>query len=472
MSEKILLIDNTLLKTDGSEQEFESTFNEDFFRFSNKVAGVYDSETFSSNEIFQNLIQRYLALEFFVERISPGSIKVNNNTELSLYAKDIATAKEIPFEGAVVFPKLHVWIAYQCNIIVSALYLSYLMFKIPWTKECVDKQTDFAVVRTKAARSKLGKFDFVYEDENPYTKSSIYRLFSIRKRLKWVLKAWIRSYSVIKKRRQYIKNAVGSESSFWLYHFYKKRLVHTLLYEQLMEEFMGQQSGKTFFTANNLDRFSVIEEKIAKNYGLNTICIPHGIAYGFRFPKGFSCDTFYTYSDYSASFFNKLYDTHKFVYNEDIAEKMLKSSKSSMYPGGKVVYFSEPREPEVNMQIIEALLPLFKEKGLRLNIKFHPGDIRKYYSGYDMDIIEDLDEALSNNICFARKSTTLLEAAYSGSSAAAILLNEKDKNIFHSFPSLQSEKIKVTKSIDELSEWIFDLVKEKLLQKQNNMAVK
>lgn len=454
MSKEHLLIDNTVLKKDGSKQEFESTFNEDFFRFSNEVASSYDSETFSSNEVFQNLTQRYLALQFFVEKLSPISIRVKNTIELSLYAKDIATAKKIPFEGAVFFSKLRLWVSYQCNIVVSALYLSYLMIRIPWTKESVDKQTDFAVVRTKAARSKLGKFDFVFEDENPYSKSSIYRLFSIRKRLKWVLIAWLRSYSIIRQRRCYIKSAVGKESSYWLYHFYKKRLVHALLYEQLMRVFLKQQSGKTFYTANNLDRFSVIEERIAKECGLNTVCIPHGIAYGFRFPKGFSCDTFYTYSAYSASYFNKLYDTNKFVYDESIAEKMLRSKKSTMFQGGKVVFFSEPREPEVNKQIIEALLPLLKEKGLRLNIKFHPGDIRKDYSGYDMDIIEDLDEALSNNICFARKSTTLLEAAYSGSTAAAILLNEKDKNIFYSFPSLQSERLTVTTSVAELYDWI------------------
>lgn len=458
MGKSVLIIDHTLLKTNNSKQLFESTFNEEFFCFSNKVARSYDSETFSSNEIFQNLIQRFLALEFFVDKSAPCTIKVKDNIELALYAKDISTERQIPFEGSTLFSKIRLWVNYQTDILASAFFLSYLMIRIPWTKESVDKSCDFAVVRTKAARSKLGKFDFVIEDENPYAKSSIYRLFSIKKRLKWVLLAWLKSYSVIKQRKQYIKKAVGTESSFWLYHFYKKRLVHTLLYEQLMEEFLRQQTGKTFYTANNLDRYSVIEEIIAKKYGLNTICIPHGIAYGFRFPKGFSCDTFYTYCKYSASYFNKLYDTNKFVYDEGIAGKMLKSRKSTMYQGGKVVYFSEPREPEVNKQIIEDLLPILKEKGLRLNIKFHPGDIRKEYSGYDIDVIEDLDEAISNNICFARKSTTLLEAAFSGSSAAAILLNEKDKNIFYSFPSLQAEKIKVTNSVDELAEWIFGLV--------------
>ena len=95
-----------------------------------------------------------------------------------------------------------------------------------------------------------------------------------------------------------------------------------------------------------------------------------------------------------------------------------------------------------------------KKEGLRLCLKLHPKDNLKNYSSFDVDLIDSIEEALINNICFARKSTTLIECIYNNSKAAAILTNSKDICLFHTFPSLQNKEIHVTTNVNELFKWI------------------
>ena len=96
----------------------------------------------------------------------------------------------------------------------------------------------------------------------------------------------------------------------------------------MIKRFFSYYAGGEYYTANNLDRFSVLEERVAKENSIKTYNIPHGIEYGFKFPKGFSCDVFYAYTEYSSQYLNALYHTDKFVFNQSVIEKMLKSGSS------------------------------------------------------------------------------------------------------------------------------------------------
>jgi hypothetical protein len=89
-------------------------------------------------------------------------------------------------------------------------------------------------------------------------------------------------------------------------------------------------------------------------------------------------------------------------------------------------------------------------------LKLHPKEKQEEYQKYNLEIIEDFNEAIIGNICFSRKSTILLEALYNDSISSAILINQKDKTIFSNFPSLQIKDINQAYNFKELANWIIE----------------
>jgi hypothetical protein len=311
------------------------------------------------------------------------------------------------------------------------------------------------VVRSPASLAKISALRLSHiEEEDPKRTNTLYRIAARRKRMVWVVTSMFESFNALLSEKRFIRSKIGSKSSALVSDFYGTRLVHTFLYDKLIGYYFSKQDPGQFYTGNNLDRFSVIEEKQAHAFGHQVICIPHGLEYGFRFPKGFSGDVFYTTSLKAAKYFNTLYQESKFVFEKDIVTKIFRLKKEKLNHEVKVVFFTEPREPWVNLEILDNLIPILKEKGINLSLKLHPKDSEERYSKYKLNHLNNMEDALIRNVCFSRKSTTLLEAIYNDSKAAAIIINAKDDAIFGSFPSLQTEEIKKMVNIPELSNWI------------------
>ena len=329
------------------------------------------------------------------------------------------------------------------------------MIRIP-TKKGFQKHPEnkFILTRTKASEKKFHNFDYPKETEDFKNIDSIYSKYSLRKRLFWVIKSFLDSLSHLKIIEKNIRKNIGRNCVESAFSYYGNRLVHTLLYEKIINSYFNQYKNHTFYTGNNLDRFSVVEEKIAKKYNLKIVCVPHGLEYGFKFPKGFSGDIFFSTTKKAATYLNQMYSTDKFIFDRIIAEKMFKVKSFNKTCDRKIIFFTEPREISVNVNILNELIPLLDKVGLRLSLKLHPKDKLKNYSSFDVDLIDSIEEALINNICFARKSTTLIECIYNNSKAAAILTNSKDICLFHAFPSLQNKEIHVATNVSELFIWI------------------
>ncbi len=251
---------------------------------------------------------------------------------------------------------------------------------------------------------------------------------------------------------------IGVNSAIDAHLYYSKRVVHTLMYSYMLDDYFCANEGSTFYTGNNLDRFAILEEQIAKKYNIKTVCIPHGVEYGFKLPHCFTCDVFYTTSVQAAKHLNALYNEVKFTYNEKIASQMfvVPYKRNNQMKRRSIVFFTEPREVYVNIKIIDELLPRLQNEKMQLSIKLHPKDLKSDYEKYKGRVIfiENFNDAVSKNICFARKSTTLIEAVYNESVAGAILINQKDTAVFKTLPSLQDEKIKEFYSTLDLFEWI------------------
>ncbi len=430
---------------------FENLFSPDFYPYSDKEALRFHNPYFGVNELFAHLAQPYLALDFFVSNNKADSFDIRNaKGEYLLYAIDIAKKKGIPVKGASFGTKFFISLKAFFIRLSSFIYLEYLMMKLPYSGEPFTFHSDFSVLRTKSAIQKFKPFaDLHKEIETPERKDSIYRLFSKWKRFKWVWNSYFESFAKLREFKAFYKPLTGKYSVSQIDVFYQKRLVHALLYERLMREYMSHFKGCTFYTGNNLDRFSVIEETIAKEYGIKTVCYPHGLEYGYKFPKGFSCDVFYANSAFAAKELNKLYETEKFVYDEEITKKMFELKNIPEHPK-HVVFFTEQQEYHVNKAILTELQPMLAKDGIEVLVKLHPGDTKEHYTDCDFKFISDYGESLTGNICVSRKSTVLLEAVYNNSIAIAIITTKKDKSVFDTFPSLQSEKIIRTYNVPDL----------------------
>lgn len=453
-----LIVDNNKIILDDDVVKLEDLFSDEFYELSNRVVTEYNTQSYLVNELFLYIIQPYLAVEHFVETNRPKRVFLSApEYNLNCYLSDICNRVGIPLKrkrGKFFVLKYSSFVG-KVKILLTYLHINCLLLKIPYEKKDLH-WSEFAVTRDKASYSKMRNFDFHKEKEDLWSNESIYRYFKKNLRVKWLWKSLRSSFAEMKKLYKFLCDKTGKETASLLYKRYSTRIVHTFLYANLFDELFKINSGSTYYTGLNLERFSVVEDYMAEKHNLRTICIPHGLEYGYKFPRGFSTQLFYTTSANAAKHLNKLYGTQKFVFDVAVAEKMFRGKSKIQNTEKCVVYFSEPREPFVNTDILRKLLPKCDKAGILLYIKHHPGDNPSDYKEFDGHLKEmnNLDEALTNNICFARKSTTLIEALYNGSNVAAIITNNKDKSIFNTFPSLQDDNINVFYDIDSLFDWI------------------
>ncbi len=236
---------------------------------------------------------------------------------------------------------------------------------------------------------------------------------------------------------------LGRWSALSVFCDYWKRIPHKALYEACFGEILGHTPENVdFFSGEKEDRFALLQTRCCTQRGSRLTCLPHGLEYGFRFPGGLCGDVFYCFSENAKSVLESIYSSHKFSYSDDVLNKMLgiKKSGEQEKTTERICFFTEPRDQHVNFEIIDELIRM----GVRFSIKLHPLEDQVLYEKRfpDIDIVQDLDGALSSSVCLSRKSTVLIESSQRGKLAIAILRNNKDKFYAeHLFPSLSSEKI-------------------------------
>ena len=437
--------------------KIDDLYDEDFYKYSDSKAVEFYNETYGVNEVFNNRIQAYLALKKWLTDNRPFSLDVKAaNIDLMCYAIDLGQELGIEVKGYGTIRQIKSQLYNYAIVLASAVKIFYLQTRIRHTSHIVVSDK-FAVVRHKGAIKKFRKFaEISQERESLYENDSIYRLYPLTTRLKWIVKAYINSFKTYRIMIDFYCPILGSHFKYPLMRFYKKRIVYAELYELLMDDYLSHFKGCNFYTGNNLDRYSVIEDQLCEKYSIKSYNIPHGIEYGFRFPKGFSSDIFYVHSQYTADYLNKLYSTDKYIYDEAIIRRMFEYGYNKPHDQ-MVIFFTEPRGVNVNLEIINGLLPRLKNEGIPLYLKLHPGDNKHNYDGLDVVFITDYDLSLTGNICISRKSTILIEAIYNHSIPIAIITNPKDNSTFNMFPSLNAKEIVKTYSVEEL----FDVINAK-----------
>ena len=446
----------------------EDLFSREFLKYSDEQADNYYIDHYCVNEMFVYQVQKYLTLKFFIEQNDTiEEIEFDKpSLDLKFYAINIAKEKGLKVNGGGFWQEKKNKAQSLFLNFASFAFLFLKMIRIPKSNDEITVSDKFTVLRKRSKQSiqRFKKFDGIQKEiEDVYSKDSVYRLFPRSSRIGWVLRGYSQSIKDFRTISKFYGPKVGNGTVSLMYQWYAKRAVHTALFSELLAHYMPFFKGKTYYTGSNLDRYSVVEEIIAAKNDIKTVCIPHGLEYGYKFPKGFSCEFCYTTGEETAKHLNRLYQTDKFKWDEEVAIKMFKLDGSKPHPQ-MVVFFTEPREVHVHYKIIEELAPMLKNIGVKLYLKLHPADNPHDYDGLHLDIITDYNLSLTNNICIARKSTTLLEAIYNGSKAIAIITNALDQNFFDTFPSLKTDIIIKTYSVIEL----FEVIKSNMSSENND----
>lgn len=450
---KATIIGNNIIYKNSS-CSVDDLYDSAYYLLSNEEAPKYINNTYGVNEVFNNLIQPYIALKKWINENKPDRVIVGKAyLRYRFFAKDICNNSSCFVEGLTRWTRLKVYFIYQASLILSALYFIYLQMKIRKNGDILISDK-FAVLRHKGAIKKFKRFGEISQEiESLYDKNSIYRFFSLLKRVGWCVKAYFKSFETMREMKTFYAPSLGGNFKYPLMDFYRQRIVYAEFYKLMLDDYFAHFVGKEFYTGNNLDRYSVIEDQVARKYDIKTYNIPHGIEYGFRFPTGFSSDVFYTHSQYTADFLNNMYGTSKYVFEADVIKRMFDYHYDKQHEK-MIIFFTEPREVNVNIEIVNGLLPKLSNIGKKLYLKLHPGDNKANYEGMDVEYITDYEMSLTGNICISRKSTILLEAIYNKSLPIAIITNVKDQTMFDLFPSLNAKEIVKTYSVDELFEII------------------
>ncbi|SNC66973.1 hypothetical protein SAMN04487881_1786 [Marinobacter sp. es.048] len=245
---------------------------------------------------------------------------------------------------------------------------------------------------------------------------------------------------------------LGSWVALSVFWDYWKRIPQKVLYEACFEEVLQLSSKKSeLFSGEKEDRFAMLQTRCCYRSGHRLNCLPHGLEYGFRFPGGLCGSAFYCFSRRAKEFLESIYSSNKFLYSEDVVNRMLGIGmdyrRSTI---DRVCFFTEPRDQGVNFEIINQLVA----ENIKFSVKLHPLENQEIYKDRypNIDMISDLEDALSSSFCLSRKSTVLIEASQRGSQAIAILINQKDRfYVEHLFPSLSSEKIAKAYNFNDLT---------------------
>lgn len=439
------------------ELNINDLYSNEINQFLNIAAAEQDcSRSKYINELFIYFYRPYYAIKNRIDHC--GQYTVDDNLAIKYRLMLDAINKEMGFKSLNEKPTTCLWFSIGC--LVSSIFklivaitglVTFAMINAIVSKKTVIKDS-VILERTPAAHAKLKwhrdnsnsavLYDKIEFNNEFYSAIRFTHAFCLLPVL------ILNTYRDLKFIIMYSNKYFGIRMIPYIVDYYSKRVPHCVFYEFTLAILLSSSKVKKVFSGNNLDRFALIEEDLARKYSVTLINIPHGIEYGFKLPHCFTGDIFYSYSQEGANYFNNLYQTNKFLFSESVTYNMLARNfeKTEKF----YVLFTEPFEIGINRAIAEAVKRLSVKTNIRFYIKIHPKDKKSNYEDLDVDFIDDFDSAITNNICIARKSTVLLEAIYNNSKAIAVLLNESDRFGFDQFPSLQDKRIVRIYKLDQL----------------------
>jgi hypothetical protein len=318
-------------------------------------------------------------------------------------------------------------------------------------------KSNFALIHSKAAYGNIRKLNldlvYFYDDINLGKISNkrtipFYQLISSIEYIGLFIQSFLLTHYVLKRLLATSEIMLGGVGTIKAMDFFSKRVGHFVLIKKAYENIFNEHRESQFYSGERESRYSVLAMELSKNSGNTAIAIPHGMAYSYKYPLGLFGHKYYCTSLEESKYLNDAYNDKKFVFDMHITSTLYKRGGFGD-DGLKIVFFTEPRRPSVNLVIIENITRLLNQT---LFLKLHPLEDADYYKGVTgIKFIDSLDEAICSNICISRKSTVLVEALFNDSRSIAILVDEQDAYEFDNiFPALSDPRISKSYSFEDL----------------------
>lgn len=429
--------------------------------------------SFFENEIFSHYYLKYLArIDYLFLKYSVNKVSFVGENILFLYIKSFCSLKKIRTSKSLsetlsnISILIHLF-KYICIAIAGACYFCfYLIFKRKEdTKNVLKTDKEFALIHSKAAFDKIhnvlkDNITYYYDSTNQVLPNgkNLYSFYSVLSRediLKNFFTLPFETLSLFWKTLNSSSQLIGYKGAILSMGFFAKRISHFALIRKCYLNIFKNSKSNHFYSGEKQSRYGLLAMDIREEKKINAICIPHGMAFSYKYPLGMFGDKYYCTTEVEAEFLKNQYNSDRFVFDKSVTNKMY--FVNSQNKDQSIIFFTEPRRIKVNLEIINVLhdlLPLVK-------IKLHPLDNKSNYLQFDnIEYIDGFAESISNNICIARKSTILLEALYNNSLPISVLFDSADRFDFeNAFPSLNTEGIRKVYTIEQLNKLLLESLK-------------
>jgi hypothetical protein len=262
----------------------------------------------------------------------------------------------------------------------------------------------------------------------------------------YVLFNSIKEYILLYKE---LRNIFGNNSLYSPLSFSAERISHYFLNKFAIEKIFKKGNYKVVYSGEKESRWGLIIDDNCKRNGVRSICIPHGLHYGLKFPHSIFGDEVQCFSENEKNSLINSYSSKIVKYNRELPEKLFSYNYPKNNDEKRIVFFTEGRDFQKDETIINYLLKNFKS----IYIKLHPNDnISRYnFQSKNYTILTDFVQSISNNICIARNSTVLFEALYNNSKSFSVLINPKDHYYSeYMYPTLSDDRITKVFSLEAL----------------------
>uniref|UniRef100_UPI004049E768 hypothetical protein n=1 Tax=Flavobacterium sp. TaxID=239 RepID=UPI004049E768 len=443
MSKTYLSYDDTGLEINGVKQSF--LFNPENLYHPSYYSKLYGEKkyTFANTLYAQFFIQRYLPLENSLRTIRKTRYIINKTNFKQVLLFDMGLKFKYGFKFYLCQLQYNLYNFYTwINFFVYSGISFVIAFKSS-TKNIVNLGDKLVIANSNTSFSKL-KNHFNKENINlrifvdPIQVKNGESIFNLQSRynllnLMWpaLILAYLNYKESIQLMRLMTKNRYGD---LLVRDYLSKRVFYTALFELMLQNSLEKSKVKILYSGVRDDRYSTIIQDICNRLSIDTFCIPHGLAYSYKYPNGLFGDSYLAYSKLEADRLSQIYfgTKQKFIYESNYKRN------TKFQPKYKLVYFTNSRDVCGDKNNISNLLTYNKT----LMVRLHPNDLKSNYKDINnIYFIDDFSEALSAEYVISKPSTVLLDGLKNGCKPIALLLTNYDIFAHHQYPAFEDKSI-------------------------------
>ena len=235
---------------------------------------------------------------------------------------------------------------------------------------------------------------------------------------------------------------VSNRMDFFIWHYLSKRVGYTILIDTCLDSILENNKVSKIYSGLRDERFAESLNRLCAKYSVDSVCVPHGLAYAYQYPNGLFGNHYIAYNHSEKEFLERTYK-NRF--------KNISILKETVYPqsidSNEFTYFTTSRDVQADGEVIDFLARFYSE----VKVKLHPNDSRANYSNSKIHFVDSLSLALeSSTYIVSRASTILLEGISMKKKSLAICFSEHDKFRFALYPAFRNTEILEVRTHNDL----------------------